>query len=265
MVTIDRLPSEDPTMPHINGDASDFIDAGFDFIIGQPPCTFLCNAGVVWLHRDPNRFLDMHRGAKFFKRLLDADAPFVALENPAMHRYATAAIGGLWPSQYIHPFEHGHGETKSIGIYADGLPLLTVTNLMTGRTHVRASLPQSPQRSAIRGRTYIGVAAAMATQWTKVIAKHVGEDTEGIPSKDDSRSAFELCVAAASRLDCQLSIRSEYIDGDGNLRAASITIPEEYDDTDADIAAAALTAADTTSNAPRKPEWVCAHGCSHSL
>ena len=45
--------------------------------------------------RDPNRFLDMHRGAKFCKRLLDAGAPFVALENPAMHRYATAAIGGL--------------------------------------------------------------------------------------------------------------------------------------------------------------------------
>ena len=32
-----------------------------------------------------------------------------------MHRYATAAIGGMRPSQYIHPFEHGHGETKSIG------------------------------------------------------------------------------------------------------------------------------------------------------
>ena len=110
MVTIDRLPSEDPTMPHIIGDASDFLDAGFDFVVGQPPCTFLCNAGVVWLHRDPNRFLDMHRGAKFFRLLLDADAPFVVLENPAMHRYATAAIGGLRPSQYIHPFEHGHGE-----------------------------------------------------------------------------------------------------------------------------------------------------------
>ena len=132
VVTIDRLPSEDPTMPHVIGDASDFIDAGFDLVIGQPPCTFLCNAGVVWLHRDPNRFFDMHRGAKFFRLLLDADAPFVALENPAMHRHATAAIGGLRPSQYIHPFEHGHGETKSIGIYADGLPRLLATKLVEG-------------------------------------------------------------------------------------------------------------------------------------
>ena len=45
----------------------------------------------------------------------------------------------------------------------------------------------------------------------------------------------------------------------------NITIPEEHDDTDADIAAAALTAADTKANGPRKPEWVCQHGLSHSL
>ena len=124
----------------------------------------------------------MHRGAKFFRRLLDADAPFVALENPAMHRYATAAIGGLRPSQYIHPFEHGHGETKSIGIYADGLPLLLASKLVMGRTHVRASLPQSPQRSAIRGRTYLGVAAAMAIQWTPVLAQHVA--TQSVAGTD---------------------------------------------------------------------------------
>ena len=271
VVTIDRLPSEDPTMPHVMGDASDFVDAGFDLVIGQPPCTFLCNAGVVWLHRDPNRFLDMHRGAKFFRRLLDADAPFVALENPAMHRYATAAIGGLRPSQYIHPFEHGHGETKSIGIYADGLPLLLASKLVTGRTHVRASLPQSPQRSAIRGRTYLGVAAAMAIQWTPVLAQHVATQIGSRHgrhrprSRDDTQSAFDLCLAVASRLDCPLTIRPEQLDQEGILRAVNITIPEEHDDTDADIAAAALVAAEAETQGPRKPEWICAHGRSHSL
>ena len=265
VVTIDRLPSEDPTMPHVMGDASDFVDAGFDLVVGQPPCTFLCNAGVVWLHRDPNRFLDMHRSAKFFKRLLDADAPFVALENPAMHRHATAAIGGLRPSQYIHPFEHGHGETKSIGIWADGLPLLLATKLVAGRAHLRASLPQSPQRSAIRGRTYLGVAAAMAIQWTPVLAQHVATQHAGIRSHDDTRSAFDLCVATASRLDRALTVRPEHIDPEGILRAVNITIPEEHDDTDADIAAAALTAADAKTSGPRKPEWVCEHGRSHPL
>ena len=125
-------------MPHIIGDASDFLDAGFDLVVGQPPCTFLCNAGVVWLHRNPNRYVDMHHAAKFFKRILDAQAPFVAAENPAMHRYSTAAIGGLRPSQYVHPFEHGHGDTKSIGIYSTGLPRLIATKLVAGRAHSRA-------------------------------------------------------------------------------------------------------------------------------
>ena len=265
VVTIDRLPSEDPTMPHIIGDASDFIDAGFDLVIGQPPCTFLCNAGVVWLHRDPNRFHDMHQGAKFFRLLLDADAPFVALENPAMHRHATAAIGGLRPSQYIHPFEHGHGETKSIGIYADGLPRLLATKLVEGRAHLRAALPQSPQRSAIRGRTYIGVAAAMAIQWTPTLAQHVATQRTGIRSSNDTRSAFDLCLAAASRLGRALTVRPEHVDPEGILRAVSITVPEEHDDTDADIAAAALTAADAKASSPCKPEWVCKHGRSHPL
>jgi hypothetical protein len=207
----------------------------------------------------------MHRGAKFFKLLLDADAPFVILENPAMHRYGTAAIGGLRPSQYIHPFEHGHGETKSIGIYADGLPLLTATKLVAGRTHVRASLPQSPQRSAIRGRTYLGVAAAMALQWTPVLAQYVGEQQDGIRSKDNDLSAFDLCVAAANRLECPLSVRSEHVDQHGTLCAANITIPEEHDDTDAGIAAATLIASTTEGDAARKREWMCKHDCGHSL
>ena len=201
----------------------------------------------------------MHGGAKFFKRLLDADAPFVVLENPAMHRYATAAIGGLRPSQYIHPFEHGHGETKSIGLYADGLPLLQATKLVTGRTHVRASLPQSPQRSAIHGRTYLGVAAAMATQWTPVFAQHVGELLAGIRSKDNSLSAFDLCIAAATRLDCQLSVRSEHIDQDGNLRAASITILEEYTTTPTPTSRPPLSPPLRLSPTPRVSPSGCAY------
>ena len=265
VVSIDRLPSEDPTMPHIIGDASDFLDAGFDFVVGQPPCTFLCNAGVVWLHRDPNRYLDMHHAAKFFKRVLDASAPFVAAENPAMHRYGTAAIGGLRPSQYVHPFEHGHGETKSIGIYSTGLPRLVATKLVAGRAHSRASLPQSPERSAIRGRTYLGVAAAMATQWTGVIAQYVAEQTEGIRHRTNSSSAFELCVAVASRLGRPLTIQCEHADEEGHVKAARMVVPEEFTDTDADVAAAALAATEPDISAVKEAVWKCEHRVSHTL
>ena len=207
----------------------------------------------------------MHHAAKFFKRVLDASAPFVAAENPAMHRYGTAAIGGLRPSQYVHPFEHGHGETKSIGIYSTGLPRLVATKLVAGRAHSRASLPQSPERSAIRGRTYLGVAAAMATQWTGVIAQYVAEQTEGIRHRTNSSSAFELCVAVASRLRRPLTIQCEHTDKEGHVKAARMVVPEEFADTDADVAAAALSAAEPDTSAAKEAVWKCEHRVSHTL
>ena len=78
-------------------------------------------------------------------------------------------------------------------------------------------------------------------------------------------STYALLPRAASTAVCPLSVRSEYIDKGGSLRAANITIPEEHDDTDADLAAAALVASTSKSDTARKPEWVCEHDCSHSL
>ena len=177
----------------------------------------------------------------------------------------TAAIGGLRPSQYVHPFEHGHGETKSIGIYSTGLPRLVATKLVAGRAHSRASLPQSPERSAIRGRTYLGVAAAMATQWTGVIAQYVAEQTEGIRHRTNSSSAFELCVAVASRLGRPLTIQCEHTDREGNLLAARMEVPEEFTDTDADVAAAALVATESDASTAKEAMWKCEHQISHTL
>ena len=98
-----------------------------------------------------------------------------------------------------------------------------------------------------------------------VLAQHAATQRAGIRSHDDTRSAFDLCLVIASRLERALTVRPEHIDQEGILKAVNITIPEEHDDTDADIAAAALTAADAKASGPRKPEWVCKHGRSHSL
>ena len=81
----------------------------------------------------------------------------------------------------------------------------------------------------------------MAIQWTPVLAQHVATQHTGIRSHDDTRSAFDLCLATASRLDCALTVSPEHLDKEGILRAVNITIPEEHDDTDADVAAAALS------------------------
>ena len=46
----------------------DIINDGFDLMIAHPPCTFLTNAGVVHLHKDPKRWLELFDGAEFFKK-----------------------------------------------------------------------------------------------------------------------------------------------------------------------------------------------------
>lgn len=48
-MSCDLLPS-DAGDPHYQGDIFDIIDDGWDLAIFHPPCTFLTNAGVRWLH-----------------------------------------------------------------------------------------------------------------------------------------------------------------------------------------------------------------------
>ena len=38
--------------PHYQGDVRDILGNNWDLIIAHPPCTYLSNSGVTWLHRD---------------------------------------------------------------------------------------------------------------------------------------------------------------------------------------------------------------------
>ena len=68
-------------------------------------------------------------------------------------------------SQYIQPWEFGHGETKKTGLWLHGLPRLKPTNIVEGREQRVWKLGPSPDRGKIRSKTYKGVAIAMADQW----------------------------------------------------------------------------------------------------
>ena len=79
---------------HIKGDAIKEAYSGkYDLMIAHPPCTYLTNSGVTWLHRQPGRWQLMRDGAEFFKTLLDAPIPLIAVENPIMHKYDVEIIG----------------------------------------------------------------------------------------------------------------------------------------------------------------------------
>lgn len=150
---------------HIQGDALVEAYSGkYDMMIAHPPCTYLCNSGVCWLHKDESRWDKMREGAEFFKKLLDAPIPLKAIENPIMHKYAVEIIGRR-QDQLIQPWQFGHGETKATCLWLVGLPKLTPTDIVSGREQRLHKLPPSPERAMLRSKTFQGIADAMAEQW----------------------------------------------------------------------------------------------------
>ena len=166
---------EHPRVTIIVGDGRPYLDSGWDLVLGFPPCTYLSNAGVQYLHTEPERWNHLRESVQLFSRVYEARAPFVAVENSKMHGYARALLKGLRPSQVLHPHEFGHGETKPTCLFLRGLPRVIPTCRVSGRAHRLARLSPGPDRARLRSRFYPGMAAAMATQWTPVVVKHLLE------------------------------------------------------------------------------------------
>jgi len=171
-MSCDLLPT-DAAGPHYQGDVFDLDLTQFDMMIAHPPCTYLTNAGVTWLHRDKERWAMLDDGAAFFKRLLEAPIPRICIENPIMHKYAKERIGGVKQSQVIQPWMFGHMEQKATCLWLKGLPLLQPTNnvkeemmkLPDNERQRLHYLPPSADRWKLRSTTYQGIADAMAEQW----------------------------------------------------------------------------------------------------
>ena len=170
----DILPTDADPSWHIQGDAIEVAyGQDWDLMIAHPPCTYLTNSGVTWLHKDPTRWAKLDDAAAFFKRLYDAPIPRKCIENPIMHKYAKERIGGIKQSQVIQPWMFGHMEQKATCLWLQGLPELKPTNnvkeqMMALPDNERQRLhylPPSADRWKLRSTTFKGIADAMAEQW----------------------------------------------------------------------------------------------------
>lgn len=161
-VSCDLLDTEQPGM-HWKGDVFDVIDQGWDLMIAHPPCTRLCNSGVRWL-AERDLWGEMRTAARFFRDLLDAPIPRIAIENPVMHKYAKEIIGAEHHFS-IQPWQFGHGETKRTCFWTRNLPILQPTCIVDGRIPKVHLMSPGPNRWKERSRTYQGIADAMAEQW----------------------------------------------------------------------------------------------------
>ncbi len=160
---------------HIKGDVLEILNQGWDLMIAHPPCTYLCNSGVHWLNRQVGRWAKMQEGALFFKALMDAPIPLIAVENPVMHKYAKEIIKRDY-AQTIQPYQFGHPESKRTCLWLKGLPLLRASNILakTGKhwdnqtASGQNKLAPSADRWKLRSKTYQGIADAMALQWGNI-------------------------------------------------------------------------------------------------
>jgi hypothetical protein len=98
-----------------------------------------------------------------------ADVPRICIENPVGILSTRSKLGKA--TQYIEPWQFGHGERKHTGLWLKNLPPLVPTNIVEGREQRVWKMGPSEHRSADRARTYQGIAEAMAEQWSDCILK----------------------------------------------------------------------------------------------
>jgi hypothetical protein len=121
--------------------------------------------------RDPKLTED---ALDFVRSLLGAPCKHIALENPV----GAISTRIRKPDCIIHPWQFGHPESKTTCLWLKNLPALVPTNVLqkpaSGRWENQCAsgqnkLAPSPDRWKERSKTYLGIAAAMAAQWSEFV------------------------------------------------------------------------------------------------
>jgi hypothetical protein len=181
----DLDPCEGNPAWHYQDDVMSCLDADWDLAIFHPPCTYLTNAGARWfVHPDdkhlpdgqrrvhpqyPNRWRDQVEAMAFFMALQDVDVPRIAIENPIPLGRVRKAIGEY--TQTVQPYEFGEPATKRTCLWLKNLPPLVPTDIL-GKEHrkpVCHHASPGKDRGKIRSKFPVGLANAMAEQWSEVL------------------------------------------------------------------------------------------------
>jgi hypothetical protein len=183
---------------HLNMDCFEAIYLKkWDLMIAHPPCAYLSNAGIGWFNevKYGEKALERKRlrdeALIFVTRLYNSHIPRICIENP------TGWLNSHFrkPDQIIQPYYFGDTESKRTCLWLKNLPPLyhnADCNLFDEKvTHVEPKiygyykkvgskkfgqpiygnnyLKFSDDRAKIRSKTFDGIAAAMANQWSKLL------------------------------------------------------------------------------------------------
>jgi len=180
---------------HLQCDVFEIINDGWEMMIAHPPCTFLSVSGAKWYYHPedkdlptskrrphpnfPNRAKDREDAVEFFIKLMEAPIDKIAIENPVgimSTRYRK-------PDQIVQPYMFGDEATKTTCLWLKNLPKLEATNIVekgerivfkSGKSQPKwysdalTKAKTSQERQCLRSKTFLGIAKAMAEQWTKI-------------------------------------------------------------------------------------------------
>ena len=176
-------------LPLLNGNCSfktvdgelHTVDGKWDMIIAHPACTRLCTTGQRWLYYGDKKYRskkisEQQKAIVFFMRIALADCEKIAIENPQ----GIMSTAYRKPDCIYNPYDfEGETECKKTCLWLKGLPPLKPTRKVplpiSKRTHgiFKSHFDgkvigwNTSECSKMRSKTPLGVAKAMAEQWTK--------------------------------------------------------------------------------------------------
>lgn len=175
---------------HIKGDVLNHLNDGWDLVIAFPPCTDLAVSGARWFDKK-RRSGSQRASIEFFMTLLSAPVARIAVENPVniiSGKYIQKWFPDLCdkyklpikPTQIIEPYYFGDNANKKTCLWLKGLPELKhdpadyvkgseYKESPSGRKYPDWCWNTGGGCGVKRSKTYPGIAAAMAEQWSKTL------------------------------------------------------------------------------------------------
>jgi len=163
---------------HIQGDAiTEAYSGKYNLMIAHPPCTRITNS-VWWYIVKNNLYHEVKEACDFFNKLQNAPIDMICIENPIPNKEARKHIRKY--DQIIQPYNFGDDASKSTCLWLKNLPILLNTEycqprIVNGKKRWSNQtdggwnkLAPSPERAKLRSKTYPGIAAAMAAQWSNL-------------------------------------------------------------------------------------------------
>lgn len=188
----DLKDSEMPTDRHLKGDIRNYLDLGWDLMIGHPVCTYNSLSNAQWYYHPDDKGLPKHlrrphpkypdrrerqkESIQLFKDMWNAPIKKKCLENPMPLSDLTKEVGMY--HQIVQPYYFGDSFQKPTCLWLKNLPPLIPTKVVERgefiitksgnripKWYSDAKVASKEKTQSDRSRTFPGLAEAMASQW----------------------------------------------------------------------------------------------------